>query len=303
VKPPPFIYHDPGSQDEALALLAEHGDEAKALAGGQSLVPLLNFRLAHPDHLIDLNRIGSLAGIRRRDGNLEIGSMTRQSRLEASDLVAREWPLLTEALTFVAHAQIRNRGTVGGAVAHADPAAELPVAFTALDARFRVASQRGERTIAPEDFFVTHLTTTLEPEELLVAIEVPALAQRTGHAFTEFARRHGDFALGGAAVVVATDTAGVCTRAAIALLAAGPVPLRAAEAERALVEQRIDDSVAEEIASVATKDISPTGDIHGSAEYRKHLVGVMVKRAVALAGERASRDGELVRSANGNRGG
>jgi carbon-monoxide dehydrogenase medium subunit/6-hydroxypseudooxynicotine dehydrogenase subunit alpha len=301
VKPPPFTYHDPGTAEDAFALLAEHGDDAKALAGGQSLVPLLNFRLAHPDHLIDLNRIGSLAGIRRQEGKLEIGSMTRQSRLEASELVARDWPLLTEALTYVAHAQIRNRGTVGGSVAHADPAAELPVAFTALDARFRVASQRGERTIAPEDFFVTHLTTTIEPDELLVAIEVPALGERTGHAFTEFARRHGDFALGGAAVVVEADAAGVCTRAAIALLAAGPVPIRAAEAERALVGQRIDSELAGEVAALATEGISPTGDIHGSTEYRKHLVGVMVRRAFTLAAERVAGHEGAVQSANGNR--
>lgn len=303
MKPPPFTYHDPGSTEEALSLLAEHGDDAKALAGGQSLVPLLNFRLAHPDHLVDLNRIGSLAGIRRQEGTLQIGSMTRQSRLEASELVVRGWPLLTEALTYVAHAQIRNRGTVGGSVAHADPAAELPVAFTALDARFRVASRRGERTIAAEDFFVTHLTTTIEPDELLTAIEVLALAERTGHAFIEFARRHGDFALGGAAALVEVDDAGLCSRAAVALLAAGPVPIRAVEVEQALVGQRIDPALAKEAGALATEGISPTGDIHGSAAYRKHLVGVMVKRAVSLAAERAVGGEGRAQSSNGSRGG
>lgn len=287
MKPPPFSYHDPRSLDEALALLTEHGEEGKALAGGQSLVPLLNFRLAHPEHLIDLNRIGSLAGVRRRAGRLHVRTMTRQSTLQASPLVRESWPLLTDALAYVAHDQIRNRGTVGGSVAHADPAAELPVAFSVLDARFHVASQRGERTIAPEDFFVTHLTTTLEPDELLVEIEVPPVPQRTGHAFTEFARRHGDFALGGAAAMITVDEQGVCERAAIGLLAAAPTPMRAREAERMLVGERVDDTLAARAAEAAAADIEPTGDIHGSAEYRKHLVEVMARRAIARAAERA----------------
>jgi carbon-monoxide dehydrogenase medium subunit/6-hydroxypseudooxynicotine dehydrogenase subunit alpha len=299
VKPPRFAYHDPRTLDEALSLLAEHGDDGKVLAGGQSLVPLLNFRLAHPEHLVDLNRIGSLAGIRRENGRLRIGTMTRQSRLEASELVASNWPLLTEALGFVAHAQIRNRGTVGGSVAHADPAAELPVAFTALDAEFRVASSRGERTVAPADFFVTHLTTTIEPDELLVGIEVPPVAPRTGHAFVEFARRHGDFALGGAAALVTVDESGSCERAAIALLAAGPTPIRATEAERALAGGPIDEARAAEAAALSIAGIEPTGDIHGSAEYRKDLVGVMVRRAIVAAGARAAGEESDPRAVNG----
>lgn len=206
--------------------------------------------------------------------------------------------MLTEALSFVAHAQIRNRGTVGGSVAHADPAAELPVAFTALDARFRVASKRGERTISPEDFFVTHLTTTMDPDELLVEIEVPELAPRTGHAFVEFARRHGDFALGGAAVLVTVDESGSCGAAAIALLAAGPTPIRASEAEQALVGGRIDETLAADAASRAIAGINPTGDIHGSGSYRKELVGVMVRRAIVAAAARA--DGEHVTSQSRN---
>jgi CO/xanthine dehydrogenase FAD-binding subunit len=287
VKPPRFAYHDPRGVDEALALLAEHGDEGKVLAGGQSLVPLLNFRLAHPDHLIDLNRIGSLAGIRREDGKLRIKAMTRQSTLEASALVRENWPLLTDALGYVAHAQIRNRGTVGGSVAHADPAAELPVVFSVLDADIRVASTRGERTIAPSDLFVTHLTTTIEPDEMLVEIEVPPVAARTGHAFTEFARRHGDFALGGAAALVTVDEDGVCRRAALGLLAAAPTPVRATEAEQMLVGERVDEAAAARAAKRAVADIQPTGDIHGSAEYRKDLVEVMARRAIVAAAERA----------------
>lgn len=301
MKPPLFTYHDPRSRDEALALVAEHSEEGKVLAGGQSLVPLLNFRLAHPEHLIDLNRIGSLAGIRRLDGKLHIGAMTRQATLEASPLVQANWPLLTDALAYVAHAQIRNRGTVGGSVAHADPAAELPVAFMVLDARFRVASTGGERTITPADFFVTHLTTTLEPDEVLIEIEVPPVAARTGHAFTEFARRHGDFALGGAAALVTVDASGVCERAAVGLLAAAPTPFRATEAERVLVGERIDEQTAARAAERGAAGIAPTGDIHGSAEYRKQLVEVMARRAIVAAAERALATGAA--ASDGARGG
>ena len=288
MKPPKFEYHDPRSVDEAFALLAEHGDDGKALAGGQSLVPLLNFRLAHPEHLIDLNRIGALSGIRREDGTLKIKAMTRQATLEASPLVRDHWPLIGDALHYVAHAQIRNRGTVGGSVAHADPAAELPVVFMVLDAKFRVASARGERTIDPADFFVTHLTTTIEPDEMLVEIDVPPVAPRTGHAFTEFARRHGDFALGGAGALISVDEQGVCQKAALGLLAAAPTPVRASEAESMLVGERIDEALAAKAGERAAAGVQPTGDIHGSAEYRKRLVGVMARRAILAAAERAA---------------
>ena len=299
MKPPVFDYHDPETVDEALDLLAEHGDEGKVLAGGQSLVPLLNFRLAHPENLIDLNRIGALAGVRRESGVLQIGAMTRQATVERSVLVSENWPLLTEALTYVAHAQIRNRGTIGGSVAHADPAAELPVVFTALDARVQVRSTRGERTIEIADLFVTHLTTTLEPDELLVGISVDPTPPNSGHAFVEFARRHGDFALGGAAVQLTLDDAGRCERAAIALLGAAPVPLRATEAERVLVGTAVDEKARAAAAEGAISDISPTGDIHGSAQYRRDLCQVMVSRAIAAAMRRAKGEPEPDASANG----
>ncbi|MSO42017.1 MAG: xanthine dehydrogenase family protein subunit M [Solirubrobacterales bacterium] len=292
MKPPVFDYHDPETVEEALDLLAEHGDEGKLLAGGQSLVPLLNFRLARPENLIDLNRLGSLTGIRREHGSLQIGAMTRQSTMEHSALVAENWPLLTEALSYVAHAQIRNRGTIGGSVAHADPAAELPVAFSALDSRVRVRSARAERTIEISDLFVTHLTTTLEPDELLVGIEVDPVPERTGHAFVEFARRHGDFALGGAAVLLTLDSSGSCERAAIALLGAAPIPVRATDAEQALVGAAIDEKAIAAAADAAIADISPTGDIHGSAEYRRDLCRVMVRRAIAAANRRAKGEPE-----------
>ncbi len=288
MKPPQFEYHDPRGVADAVELLAEHGEDAKVLAGGQSLVPLLNFRLASPDHLIDLGRIGSLGYVTRSDGRLRIGTMTRQATLEASPLVAEHWPLLTEALGFVAHAQIRNRGTIGGSVSHADPAAELPAAFTALDATFHLRSKARERSVGVEDFFITHLTTAIEPDELLVEIEVPPLPPGTGWAFSEYARRHGDFALGGAAALL-TVADDVCKRARISLLAATDTPLRVPAAERVLEGQPITQESTAEAARVAVADINPTGDIHGGSEYRKQLIEGMVRRAIDKATARAGR--------------
>jgi carbon-monoxide dehydrogenase medium subunit/6-hydroxypseudooxynicotine dehydrogenase subunit alpha len=288
VKPPLFDYHDPGAIDDALDLLAEHGEDAKVLAGGQSLVPLLNFRLASPEHLIDLARIPALAYVRRQDGVLRIGTMTRQATLESSPLVAEHWPLLIGALGFVAHAQIRNRGTIGGSVAHADPAAELPVAFAVLDARFHLRSRTGTRSVGWREFFITHLTTSMEPEELLVEIEVPPLPPGTTWAFTEYARRHGDFALGGAAALLTLQD-GVCRRARLGLLAAADTPLRAETAEAVLEGSSVTPDAAAEAARAAVADINPTGDIHGSSEYRKQLIEGMVRRAIEQAMERAGR--------------
>jgi CO/xanthine dehydrogenase FAD-binding subunit len=292
LKPSRFHYDDPRTVDEALALLREHGEDAKVLAGGQSLVPLLNFRLAAPERLVDINRIGELAQLERRDGVLRIGALTRHSAIERSALVARNWGLLSEAVRWVGHPQIRSRGTVGGSVAHADPAAELPVAFAALDARFRVRSTRGDRVIPWQEFFVTHLTTTIEPDELLVEIEVPAIPARTGWAFTEYARRHGDFGLGGAAVQLTIDDSGACRLASIALLAAAPTPVRATAAEQSLIGVRVDADAAASAARLAVADIQPAGDIHGSTTYRRHLIEALVRRGVVAAAARAGEDGD-----------
>ena len=283
MKPPPFDYMDPRSLDEAVGLLAEHGDEGKVLAGGQSLVPLLNFRLAQPSVIVDVNRVVELSYLRRSNGRLRIGAMCRQTRLEQSPVTREGWGLLGDALALVAHPQIRNRGTVGGSAAHADPAAELPVAFSALEARFTARSSRGERVLDADEFFVTHLTTALEPDELLVEVEVPPVAEGTGHAFTEYSRRHGDFALGGAAVLYTKNGDGTCTDARIAMLGAADTPLRAREAEEALRGQKLDDEVAAEAAKLAARDIEPTGDIHGSSSYRKRLIEAMVRRALLQA--------------------
>ena len=287
MKPPPFEYHDPRTVDAALALLAEHADEAKVLAGGQSLVPLLNFRLARPELIVDINRVAELDYLDVGDTSVRIGALTRQATLEHSTAVAARVPLLTEAVRWVGHAQIRNRGTVGGSVAHADPAAELPAVLATLEARFHVRSATASRTLSPAELFVTHLTTTLEPEELLIEVEVPVPPSGTGSAFVEFARRHGDFALGGAAVLLTLGPAGTVERARIGLLAAADTPLRAGAAEDALIGRAVDQATAEEIADVAIADVHPTGDIHGGTEYRRRLLRAMVRRALLAAGERA----------------
>jgi len=264
MKPAPFDYVAPATLAGALAAL---GEDAKALAGGQSLVPLLNFRLARPERIVDLNGVDELAYIRRSDGTLRIGAMTRHATLERSPVIADGWPLLTAAVKHVAHPAIRNRGTVGGSVAHADPAAELPVALTALDARFHARSaQRGAREIDAADFFQAPLMTALEPDELLVAIEVPPLPKRTGAGFVEHARTHGDFAVAGAAVVRAGTE-----HAAIALLGAGPTPVRARDAERALCG----GASAAEAARIAGAELDD--------DYRRALTTELVRRAIEEA--------------------
>ncbi len=287
MKPAPFEYEDPATVDEALELLARYGDECKVLAGGQSLVPLMNFRLARPARLIDINRIESLAYIRPENGRIVVGAMTRHAQLLRAVEVAENCPLLVQAVAWVGHDQIRNRGTVGGSAAHADPAAELSAAFAALDARFHVRSRRGERVLACREFFVSEFTTALAPDELLVSIDAPALKPGTGAAFVEFARRHGDFALGGAAVTLAVDQAGRCSDVAIVLLAAGPAPVRSEAAEKALLGASPDESAIQAAAQIAVRGLHPTSDIHGSSEYRVGLLQVMAERALTQAAARA----------------
>ena len=284
MKPAAFGYADPRGVDEALGLLARHGDDAKVLAGGQSLVPLLNFRLARPAWLVDVNRIEELAYVRKRDGVLRIGALARMNALERSPVVADGWPLLREAAELVAHPPIRARGTVAGSVAHADPAAELPTALAALDARFHVRSARGGRSLTAGELFLTHLTTALEPDELLVEIEVPPLRGRDGSAFVEHARVHGDFALAGAAALVAVRPDGTCERAAVALCAAAPVPVRVADAEAALVGRRIDERAARSAGEAAASvvDVPAAG-----RRYRRALVAELTARALLTAAARA----------------
>jgi carbon-monoxide dehydrogenase medium subunit len=286
VKPPPFEYFAPDSLEEALALLAQYGDDAKPLAGGQSLVPVLNFRLARPAVLVDLNRIDALAGIEADDAGLRIGAMTRQRSAERDALVRRHAPLIAEALPHVAHPQIRNRGTIGGSIAHADPAAELPALALALEATLRLRSAASERTVAARDFFTGLFATALASDELLVEVAVPPLPPRSGCAFEEVARRHGDYALLAVAALVALDDAGRCVDARLAYVGAGPGPLRAAAAEAALAGRRIDDAAVRDAADAAFREVDPGGDVHASAAYRKALARVLTTRAIRRAATR-----------------
>jgi aerobic carbon-monoxide dehydrogenase medium subunit len=289
MKPAPFEYHRPDTLDEALDLLAETGSDAKALAGGQSLVPAMNFRLARPAVLVDLNRVAALAYTGKNgDGGLRIGAMTRQGAAERSDLVARGAPLLFEALPWIAHPQIRNRGTVGGSLAHADPAAELPAVMVALDARFVLRSRAGARTVPAGGFYTGILTTVLRPDELLTEIQIPPRAPGASAAFVEVARRQGDFALVGVAVELVADDAGGCASARIALLSVGDGPVLATHAMSVLAGSAVGVAAIEEAARVAAEvEIDPPGDIHASPAYRRHLARVLVRRALLRAAERS----------------
>jgi carbon-monoxide dehydrogenase medium subunit len=290
MKPAPFEYHSPKTREEALELLAQHGDEAKVLAGGQSLVPSMNFRLAQPSILVDLNGIGDLFGIwpREHDG-LGIGAMTRQRSLERSRLVAERAPLVAEAMPYIAHPQIRNRGTFGGSLAHADPAAELPAVAVALDATLIAQSKGGgdEVRIPASDFFLGVFTTALEPDQLLVEIDIPPLPPRTGTAFEEFARRHGDYALAGAAAVVTLAKDGKVAESKLVFFSIGDGPVVALSASSVLNGAATDEETIRAAAEAADADIDPQSDIHASAAYRRHLANVLARRTLARAAERA----------------
>jgi carbon-monoxide dehydrogenase medium subunit len=289
MKPAPFNYHRPGSVDEAVALLADLGEDAKVLAGGQSLVPLLALRLAVFDHLVDVGRIGELAGIERRDGELWVGAATTDATVERAAEVAASVPLLARATPLIGHFQIRNRGTVGGSLAHADPAAEYPAVAVALDATVEARSVRGTRTIPAQAFFTGVWTTALAPDELLCGVRFPVWSGRCGFAVEEFARRHGDFAIAGAAVALALDADDRVARLAVGLFGLGPTPLRATAAESAAHGVRVAELDAEEVGRAAVADLDQVpSDLHGSAAYRLRVGAVMVARALTRAVAEAS---------------
>jgi carbon-monoxide dehydrogenase medium subunit len=290
MKPPRFEYEVPGSVAEALVLLERHGDQAKVLAGGQSLSPMLNFRLVRPQVLVDLNEIAELAGIREVDGMLAIGAMTRQRAVETSEVVRRRCPLLAAAMPQIGHVQIRNRGTIGGSLAHADPAAELPAVVAALGGRLVVRGPAGERVLTTEQFFVSYLTTALETGELLVEVRLPIAAPRTGSAFVEVSRRHGDFALVGVAATVTLDETGVCVGCALALTGVGPTPIVARAAASRIIGARPTPVMLEEAGRWAAADLRPDSDLHASTEYRQEVAGVLTRRALGHAVERAQGD-------------
>jgi carbon-monoxide dehydrogenase medium subunit len=283
VKSPPFDYLAPRSVDEALALLREHGDEAKVLAGGQSLIPILALRLAHPAVLIDIGGIETIGEI-ARNGALTIGAGVTQRRAERSAMVSSACPLLAATLPQIAHPQIRNRGTIGGSVAHADPAAELPAVMLALDAVMTIRGAAGARHVAAVDFFRSYLETAIAADELLVEVRLPAVdAPGVGSAFQEISRRHGDFALAGAATQVALDDERRVRSARIAFCGVAATPVGADVATAALIGRVLDEATIAEIAQLAAADLDPPSDVHATGAYRKHIAGVLASRTLTVA--------------------
>ena len=298
MKPAPFKYFAPTSVEEALAHLAEHGYDAKVLAGGQSLIPVMNFRLAQPAVIVDLNNIPELFFIRpdpaqggeaaNGKGGLRLGAMTRQSQLERDPLIVQRAPLVSETMPHVAYPQIRSRGTLGGSIAHADPSAHLPALSVALQGRFRLRNQSAERWVAAHEFFIALFTTALEPEELLVEVALPPLPPRSGWSFQEVARRHGDYALVGVATLVTLDDQGRCETARLVFLSVGDGPVEAHQAAEVLRGQvPTPQAVRAAAEAAASADVDPSSDIHATADYRRHLVKVLTRRSLERALERA----------------
>ncbi len=286
MKLPPFDYEAPKTVSEVVELLAEHLDEASVLAGGQSLIPLLALRLARPAVLIDINGVDELSGVSTTDGRVAIGAMTREYVAEQSGTVADAVPLLAAALPLIGHEAIRSRGTIGGSLAHADPAAELPAVARALDAEFVVRGPSGERVIPAAQWFEGYLTTSRRPDELLLEVRFPAAKQGTGTSFEEVARRHGDFAIVGLAASLVVS-GGVISDARLAFAGVSDVPVRAAAAEDLLVGQRPSAELFDEAARRATGDLDPPADLHGSSDYRKTVAAALVRRGLRAAADNA----------------
>ena len=287
MKPPAFDYHAPTSISEAIAALAHYGGEAKVLAGGQSLMPLLNMRLVRPAALVDINRIASLEGIRVDDGRITVGALTRQRALEEDGALAAALPLLGEIARYIGHPAIRNRGTVGGSLAHGDPAAELPCAMLALEAALVVEGPRGARPVPAERFHRHLLTTDLAFDELLTGIEIPVPPRATGHGFAELTRRFGDFAVVGAVALITLDPVGRCCRARVALAGVAPTSVRARRVEAALEGDGLEPTRIDEAVQLAREEIDPPSDLHAPRAYREAMTAVMIRRAVLEAARRA----------------
>lgn len=283
MKPPPFTYHDPRTLGDALKLLGSL-ENAKLLAGGQSLAPMLNFRYVLPDHLIDLNRIEELSGIRIDGRRITVGAMTRQRALERDEALARLCPIVREALREVGHFQTRNRGTLGGSLSHLDPAAELPGVMALYDAELEINA--GKRKVRMADWGRGYMAPNLEPDEILTAVRWEAWEGRHGHAFVEFARRRGDFAIVGVGCLVALDSRNLVSRAAISLVGMAYAPVRLTDCERILVGKPMDEKALEAAAAEARK-IEAKSDLYASGAYRQRLAGVLTARALKLAHERA----------------
>jgi CO/xanthine dehydrogenase FAD-binding subunit len=284
MKPAPFEYFAPVDLAEALDLLARYGDEAKILAGGQSLIPLMNMRLARPGVVIDINQLAELTYISLGvNGAVAIGALTRQRAIERSSLLQQHNPVLAAAMPYIGHFQIRNRGTIGGSIAHADPAAELPALSRVLDAEFVLRSAVQQRVMNAADFFLTYLTTAIEPGEMLIEIRLPAWKSQWRWGLQEVCRREGDFALVGAVALLQMDDAAVCQAARLTMFGVGGTPVRLQRAEEMLSGRQVDDRMLDEVAKVVAHALEPDSDIHASAEYRKEVGGVVARRALEAA--------------------
>lgn len=294
MKPAPFEYYAPTTVEESLTLLAEHGYDAKVLAGGQSLIPMMNFRLVQPPILVDINNLPELAYINPdENGGLRLGTMTRHHQVETSPLVEKRAPLIHSAMPRIAYPQIRSRGTFGGSLSHADPSAELPSLSVALDGKFRLRSRNGERWVPASEFFVGLLTTVMEPDELLVEVALPPLPPRSGWSLMEIARRTHDFAMIGIAAVITLDKKGLCQQARMVFISAGERPMVAKKAAELLKGQAPTPQAFQAAAEVAvSEEIDPSSDIHATAEFRRHLAKVLTQRALAQAFQRAVEERE-----------
>jgi aerobic carbon-monoxide dehydrogenase medium subunit len=281
-----FEYYAPTTIQEALSLLTQYGGEAKILAGGHSLLPIMNLRLAQPKALIDIGKVPGLSGIREENGTIVIGAMTTHYLVESSSLLKQKVPILPETAAVIGDVQIRNRGTIGGSIAHADPAGDLPAAAVALDMQLKAVGPRGERTLKAREFFVDILTTALQPDEILTEIRVPVFAAHTGSAYEKFPNPASRYAIVGAAAVVMVDSNGVCQKASIGLNGITGKPVAAVGVEQALVGKRLNDQSIQEAAAKAADGLDPLGDIFASAVYRAHLARVFTKRALAKASRR-----------------
>lgn len=293
MKPAPFEYHAPTTTDEALSLLAEHGYDAKILAGGQSLIPMMNFRLAQPSILVDVNNIPDLAFINADKDGLRVGAMTRHNQMETSALAEKHAPLIHAAMSKIAYPQVRTRGTFGGSVSHADPAAELPALTTALDVKFRLINRTGERWVPASEFFLGLFTTSLETDEMLAETVIPPMPPRSGWSLQEVNRRPHDFALIGVAAVLTLDKKGLCENVRLVFLSAGDRPIIAQRAGDLLKGQKITaESIRAAAETASSEDIDPGSDIHATAEFRRHLANVLCRRAIEQAFQRAQENKE-----------
>jgi carbon-monoxide dehydrogenase medium subunit len=286
MKPPPFTYHDPATLDEAYGLLATL-ENARVLSGGQSLIPMLNFRYVQPDHIIDVAAITAISGIDYKNGTLKIGAMTRQREIEFSEIVAKHCPLMTEAILQVGHRQTRNRGTIGGSLAHLDPAAELPLVACAMDATIHIGGKRGLRDVAFPDYALGFMTTAIEPDEMVTGVSLKTWTPGHGSAFVEFARREGDFAIVAVATLLEVDAAKTITRASLAIGGALATAQRNAEAEAILVGAKATEETFRAAGEACTR-IDAMEDVHAPASYRKSLAGVLARRALKAAAEKAN---------------